>query len=85
MRLEGEVLFRMHPHSSIGISFVMLRVRVGDVVHSSDADAPTGNNHVGVVVGGGCRVSCHHEPRGKGNFYYVMILLFLITYLQFNY
>jgi hypothetical protein len=67
---QWEVLFKTHPHSSTGISFVRLRVRgrfrLGDVVCGSDADAPLGNNHAGIVVGGGCRVSCRPEPRGKG-------------------
>jgi hypothetical protein len=60
MRLEGEVLFETHSHSSPGISFIGLRVRrqlqVGDVVRGSDTDTPVGNNHVGVfvvVIGGG--------------------------------
>jgi hypothetical protein len=48
------------------------------VVRVSNADAPVGNNHARVIRGGGgCRQSCP-EPCGKGSFYYVIILLFLL-------
>jgi hypothetical protein len=64
-RLKGEVLFQTHQHSSLGISFVELRV--GDVVRGSDsdsdADAPAGNNHAGAVGGGGGGGT---KPRRKG-------------------
>jgi hypothetical protein len=84
MRLEGEVLFKTHPHSSTEISFIRLRVRqrfwLGDMVRGSTADTPAGNNHIGVVVGRGCR-----SPVAPSHVARVMILLFLITYLQFNY
>jgi hypothetical protein len=73
----------MQPHSSLEISFVGLqvrrRVRVGDVVRGCDADALAGNNHDGVIVVGG-----ETGPRGKGNFYYVMIDTSIFTDLMFN-
>jgi hypothetical protein len=39
------------------------------VARGSEVNAPAGNNHAGVVRGGAGGT----EPRGKGNFCYVMI------------